>query len=76
LYVVRERRRMWSSRPSNWVLAASAADIVVVSALALSGTLMEPLTWPVMAAVFTAATVFGLILDQIKLLVMAAFKIK
>ena len=76
LYVVRERRRMWSSKPSNWVLAASAADIVVVSALALSGTLMEPLAWPVMAAVFTAATVFGLILDQIKLLVMAAFKVE
>ena len=76
LYVVRERRRMWSSRPSNWVLAASAADIVVVSALALSGTLMEPLAWPVMAAVFTAAMGFGLILDQIKLLVMAAFKVE
>lgn len=76
LYVVRERRRMWSSKPSNWVLAASAADIVVVSALALSGTLMEPLAWPVMAAVFTAVMGFGVILDQIKLLVMAAFKIE
>ena len=76
LYVVRERRRMWSSKPSNWVLAASASDIVIVSALASSGTLMEPLAWPVMAAVFAAAIGFGLILDQIKLLAVAAFKVE
>jgi H+-transporting ATPase len=76
LYVLRERRHMWSSKPGNWVLASSAVDIAIVLLLALSGTLMEPLAWPVMAAVFTAAIVFGLILDQIKLLVMAAFKVE
>ena len=34
---------MWSSKPSNWVLLSSAADVAIVSTLALSGTLMEPL---------------------------------
>ena len=43
LYALRERRHMWSSKPGNWVLASSAADISIVSVLALSGTLMEPL---------------------------------
>jgi H+-transporting ATPase len=76
LYVVRERRRMWSSKPSKWVLAASAADIVIVTTLAWSGTLMESLAWPVMAAVFAGAIGFGLILDQIKLLAVAAFKVE
>jgi H+-transporting ATPase len=76
LYVVRERRRMWSSKPSNWVLAASAADIVIVSTLAWSGTLMAPLPWSVMAAVFIAAIGFGLVLDQVKLLVLTAFKVE
>jgi H+-transporting ATPase len=76
LYVLRERRRMWSSKPSKWVLAASAADIVTVSTLASSGILMAPLAWPVMAAVFAASIGFGLILDQIKLLVMAVFKVE
>ncbi|HEY5128198.1 MAG TPA: HAD-IC family P-type ATPase [Bradyrhizobium sp.] len=76
LYVVRERRRMWSSKPSKWVLAASAADIVIVTTLAWSGTLMESLAWPVMAAVFAAAIGFGLILDQVKLLAVAAFKVE
>ena len=76
LYVLRERRHMWSSKPSNWVLASSAADIAIVSALALSGTLMEPLPWRFLAAVFVAAAGFALILDQIKLPVTSVFKVE
>jgi H+-transporting ATPase len=75
LYVVRERRRIWSSRPGNWVLAASTADIIIVSLLAISGTLMEPLPWQVLTAVFAATAGFALILDQVKLPVQAAFKV-
>jgi H+-transporting ATPase len=76
LYVVRERRHIWSSRPGNWVLAASAVDIAIVSTLALSGILMEPLPWRALAVVFAAAAGFALILDQIKLPVMSAFKVE
>jgi H+-transporting ATPase len=76
LYVLRERRRLWDSKPSNWVLGASAADIAVVSALALSGVLMEPLPWHLLAAVFVAAAGFALMLDQVKLPVMSAFKVE
>ena len=76
LYALRERRHMWSSKPGNWVLASSAADISIASVLALSGTLMEPLAWPVIAAVFTAAVGFGLALDQIKLPVMSALEVE
>jgi len=76
LYVVREQRHMWSSKPSKWVVAASAADIVIVSVLAWSGTLMEPLSWHVLVAVFVAAAGFALVLDQIKLPVVSAFKVE
>jgi H+-transporting ATPase len=76
LYVLRERRHMWSSKPGNWVLASSVVDIAIVSLLALSGTLMEPLAWRVLVAVFTAAAGFALILDQIKLPVTSAFKVE
>jgi H+-transporting ATPase len=75
LYVLRERRHLWSSKPSNWILASSIADIAIVAALALSGTLMEPVTWRVLAAVLAAAAGFALILDRIKLPVTAAFKL-
>ena len=74
LYVLRERRHIWSSKPSNWVLAASAVGLTIVAALALSGTLMEPLPWGVLATILVAATGFALILDQIKRPVMALFK--
>jgi H+-transporting ATPase len=75
IYVLRERRRMWSSKPGGWVVAASAADIAIVVVLALSGTLMEPLPSRVLAAVFVATVGFALILDQVKLAVKPAFKL-
>jgi H+-transporting ATPase len=75
LYVVRERRRLWSSKPGAWVLAASATDIAVVSVLALSGILMEPLPWRAIVAVLAAAAGLALALDLIKRPVMAAFKV-
>ncbi len=76
LFVLRERRAMWSSKPSNWILASSLVDISIVTALALSGTLMEPVSWRVLLAVFVAAAGFALILDRIKRPVTAMFKIE
>jgi H+-transporting ATPase len=76
LYVVRERRHMWSSRPGNWILAASAADIAMVSALALSGILMEPLGWRIMIGILSSAIGFALILDQIKLRIIEKIRIE
>ncbi len=75
LYVLRERRRLWSSLPGTWVLTASAADIVVISILALSGTLMAPVSWRLLVAVLVAAGGFALIFDQVKRLVISVFKV-
>ena len=76
IYVVRERRHLWSSMPSKWVFASSAADVGIVTALALSGTLMVPLPWRLVLAIFGAAAAFTLILDQIKRPVTALFKVE
>ena len=76
LYVVRERRHLWSSRPGNWILAASAADVAIVAALALSGTLMAPLPWRIMAVIFIAAIGFAFVLDRIKLRIAARLGIE
>jgi H+-transporting ATPase len=75
MYVVRERRRLWSSGPSMWVLASSAADIGIAAALALSGTLMAPLPLRVVLAIFVAAAAFTVVLDQIKRPVTALLRI-
>jgi H+-transporting ATPase len=74
LYVVRERRHIWSSWPARWVLASSAFGIIMVSTLALTGTLMEILPWRLVASILVAATAFGLILDQIKKPIMSVLR--
>jgi H+-transporting ATPase len=74
LYVLRERRPFWSSRPSAWVMASSAADVAIVSTLVLSGVLMEPLPWRLVVAVLASAAGFAFILDQIKRPVTAMFE--
>ena len=76
LFALRERHPMWSSRPSAWVSASSATDVAIAAALALSGTLMAPLPWRLLLAVFAAAAGFGLVLDRLKAPVMAAFKVE
>ena len=76
IYVLRERRHIWSSMPSKWVFAASAIDIGIVSVLALSGTLMEPLPWRLLLAISLATAAFALMLDQIKQLVTALFRLE
>jgi H+-transporting ATPase len=73
LFVVRERRRLWSSVPSAWVLVASLAAIGIVFALAPAGILMAPLPWRIVAAVLGATLGFALVLDQLKTPVLAAF---
>lgn len=75
LYVVREKRHMWRSMPSAWVVTSSIADVVVVSILALYGVLMEPLPWRMVMVAFVAAAGFALILDQIKVLVTSTFRL-
>jgi len=75
IYVVRERRHLWSSMPSKWVFASSSVDLGITATLALSGILMAPLPWRVVLAIFCAAAAFTLILDQIKRPVLALFKV-
>jgi H+-transporting ATPase len=65
-YVVRERRRIWSSRPSLIVVLSSVADLLIVPGLAIGGILMAPLSPLVVAAILSAAIVLALVLDQVK----------
>ena len=71
LYALRERRHLWSSRPSAWVIVSSVADVAIISLLASSGTLMAPLRWRILAFVFVAAAGFALVLDQIKMRILS-----
>ncbi len=65
-YANRERRRLWSSRPSFWLAISSVADILIASTLAISGMGMTPLPLLVVAGTLAAAIVFAFLVDAAK----------
>ena len=76
MYALRERRRLWSSKPGAWVVASSGADIAIASVLVLSGTLMAALSWQVLLAVLAAAAAFAVVLDLVKVPILASLRIE
>jgi H+-transporting ATPase len=66
-YVVREWRRMWSSRPSLIVIMASIADVLIIPTLAAQGILMAPLPISIIVALFASAIVLAFVLDLAKI---------
>jgi H+-transporting ATPase len=66
-YTNRERRHLWCSRPSTWVLVSSVADLLIASTLAIAGLAMAALPAAVVAGTLGAAIVFALILDFLKI---------
>lgn len=67
LYSIRERRRLWSSRPGTWVMVASIGDVLIISTLAVVGVAMHPLPIAVVAYTLCATVLFAFLLDFIKL---------
>ncbi len=73
-YVVRERKRMWSSRPSLIVIASTVLDFLIIGTLATQGILMAPLSVSIVIAIFFAAVLLAFIMDQVKVWLFACFK--
>jgi len=73
-YTNRERRHLWASRPSKWLLISSGADLVIASTLAVGGIAMAPVpAWTVAGTL--AAAVFAIALDFVKVPVFDCLKI-
>ncbi|MGB9455882.1 MAG: HAD-IC family P-type ATPase [Bryobacteraceae bacterium] len=66
LYAIRERRRLWSSHPSLWVVASTVCDILIISTLVTRGIAMTPLPIFVVGGALAAAAAFAFILDFAK----------
>ncbi len=73
-YVVRERRRLWSSRPGLLVIVSSILDLSIIGTLALGGILMAPLAPAIVAGIAAAAAVLALMMDQVKVWLFSHFK--
>jgi len=66
LYSIRERRRLWSSRPSLWVVVSTVCDILIISTLVTRGIAMSSLSIFIVGGTLAAATVFAFIVDVAK----------
>jgi H+-transporting ATPase len=75
-YVVRDRRRLWSSRPSGWIVASSAADVLIITLLATQGFLMSAISLTLVAAVFLASVALVFVLDALKYAVSSRLKMQ
>ncbi len=66
VYLVRESRAFWKSRPGTFLLCATAGDVVVVSAMAVFGILMAPVPIMMVLGLLAATIVMMFILDVVK----------
>jgi H+-transporting ATPase len=66
VYLVRERRHFWQSRPSGWLVLSSCADIVAVGLLATKGILMAAISPVLIAGLLAVVGVFLTLVDFLK----------
>jgi H+-transporting ATPase len=74
-YTNRERRHLWSSRPSFWLIVSSIADLLIASTLAVAGIAMTPLPLWVVLGTLAAAVAFAFVLDLVKVPVFRRLRI-
>ena len=65
-YNNRERRHLWASRPSKWVLSSSGADILIATTLSVVGIAMSPLSILRLVSALAGAAAFAILFDFIK----------
>jgi H+-transporting ATPase len=76
MYVVRSRKRIWSSpHASRWLVLSSVADLAIALTLAGCGWLMAPLSFSIGVSVLAAAFGFSFVLDLVKVSVFGRLKI-
>ncbi|MGC8673623.1 MAG: plasma-membrane proton-efflux P-type ATPase [Thermoprotei archaeon] len=77
VYVVRERKVFWNSRPSNWLLISSIADFIAISLISVFGILIPAIspTALVVALVYSVLTTLFLN-DAIKIIAFKYYKIR
>ncbi len=75
VYLVRERRHFWAARPSNWLMATTAGDLIVVILLAIHGLLMAAVSLLLVLMVLGIAAAFMLVIDPIKVAIFRRFNL-
>lgn len=76
VYLVRERNRLWNSRPSRWLAMASVADVIVVSLMATTGILMAAIQWTLVVSLLIVVVCFLVAIDGLKVQVFRHFGVR
>jgi H+-transporting ATPase len=66
VYLVRERRHFWSSRPGTALVCATLLDVLGVMGLAVSGTSMTAVSAAMAASVLLGVVLAAVALDELK----------
>ncbi len=75
VYIVRERRHFWSSRPGRELIIATLAAIVLFALVGVYGLAVAPVTWLQALCVLALSAVFTLAIDYPKYLAFRRFRL-
>ncbi|HEV2357392.1 MAG TPA: plasma-membrane proton-efflux P-type ATPase [bacterium] len=73
VYLVRERRRFWGTRPGLWLVASTAGDLLAVGLLATRGWLMAPVAPTTVLSLLGLAAAYLAAADTVKMRVFRRF---
>ena len=73
VYLVRERRHFWQSRPSNWLMIATVLDIAVVVVMASRGILMTAISPVLIAGLLLVVLAYLVMMDFLKIRIFRRF---
>jgi H+-transporting ATPase len=74
-YANRVRGRLWSIRPSFWLVLSSVVDLLIAATMANRGIAMAPLPLLVLGATLAGAVVFAFMVDIVKVPVLNRLRI-
>ena len=75
VYVIRDRRHLWHSRPGFWLVISTLSDLLIAGTLACTGTLMAPIAASKVAVVLSSTVLFAALLEGVKTLSFRALEI-
>ena len=67
VFLVRERRHFWKSRPSKWLMIATVLDILIVSVMASQGILMTAISPLLIGGLMVLVLTYLVALDFLKI---------
>jgi H+-transporting ATPase len=67
VYLVRERRHFWHSRPGKWLLLASVLDLIIVIIMASQGILMAAISPVLIGGLLAVAMAYLVMMDFLKI---------